>query len=57
MDHLSIFVWKFKLQFAGRCPVTMRAWQAGNNRYTIGPTRFDIAVQISVCRHEPTANA
>ena len=40
----------FKFQFAGQCPVTIRAWQAGNIRYTIGPTRFDTAEQISVYR-------
>ena len=26
--------------FAGQCPVTDRAWQAGNRRHTIGPSRF-----------------
>ncbi len=29
-----------KLEFAGQCPVTARAWQAGNRRQTIGPARF-----------------
>ena len=32
--------WKDKLEFAGQCPVTARAWQAGNRRKTIGPSRF-----------------
>ena len=47
----------FKFQFTGQCPVTMRAWQAGNIRYTIGPTRIVPAVQISVCGDAPTGNA
>jgi len=37
------FAWSFlifKFQFAGQCPVTIRDWKAGNNRYATGPTPF-----------------
>ncbi len=27
-------------RLCGQWPLTMRAWQAGGNRNTIGPTRF-----------------
>ena len=40
----------YKFQFSGQCPLTLRDVLAGNNRYTIGPTRFVPAVQISVYR-------
>ncbi len=29
-----------ELEFTGQCPVTARAWKAGNRRQTIGPSRF-----------------
>ncbi len=32
--------WKDKLEFAGQCPVTARAWKACDQRHTIGPARF-----------------
>ena len=35
-----------KLSFSGESPPTIRAWQAGNNRYAIGPSRFVTAYII-----------
>ncbi len=30
--------------FAGQCPVTDRAWKAGNRQQTVGPDRFATAM-------------
>ena len=35
-----------KLSFSGESPLTIRAWKAGNNRYTIGLSRFVTALFI-----------
>ena len=41
--------------FCGESPLTIRAWLAGKFCYTIEPTRFVTAVNISIYERKKTA--